>query len=147
MFSLFPASKEPNYRPKLTLKTAIFSVSIKVPLLSLVATETDELKREETFRFARQIQQNSLFHNVGQNPERHSRHNLSVIDQILQRVSAGEVVVEVRRVADESLVGPGRVDVPGDDDRLDSQEAAERPGGVRHFIHNLNKREQKYRCL
>lgn len=143
MFSLFPLSKQPNYRPKLTLKTAIFSVSIKVPLLSLVATETDELKREEKVTFAQQIHQNDLF----QNSERHSRHNLSVIDQILQRVSAGEVVMEVRRVADESLVGPGRVDVPGNDDRLDTQEAAERPGGVRRFIHNLNEREQKYRCL
>lgn len=141
MFSFIAVSNEPNYQPKLTLKTAIFSVSIKVPLLSLVATETDELKRDETVRSAQQIQQNSLFHNIGQNSERHSRHNLSVIDQILQRVSAGEVVVEVRRVADESLVGPGRVDVPGDDDRLDSQEAAERPGGVRRFIHNLNERE------
>lgn len=51
--------------------------------------------------------------------ERHSRYNLSVIDQILQRVSAGEVIVEVGRVADKSLVGPGRVYVPGNDDRLD----------------------------
>lgn len=37
----------PDYELALTLKTDIFSVSMKVPLLSLVATETDELKGKE----------------------------------------------------------------------------------------------------
>lgn len=55
--------------------------------------------------------------------------------------------MEVGGVADQSLVGPGRVYVPGDDDRLDGGEAAERPCGVRNFIHNLKERkEEKDRC-
>lgn len=55
--------------------------------------------------------------------------------------------MEVGGVADQSLVGPGCVYVAGDDDRLDGGEAAERPCGVRSFIHNLKEREEpKHRC-
>lgn len=53
---------------------------------------------------------------------RYSRHNLCVVDQVLQRVAAGEVIVEVRRVADQTLVSSGCVYEPSDDNRLDTQE-------------------------
>lgn len=89
----------PDHELALTLKTPIFSASMKVPLLSLVATETDELKRKETVTHACQVRKNSLSQ-YWPHSERHSRYNLGVIDQILQRVSAGEVIVEVGGVAD-----------------------------------------------
>lgn len=50
----------------------------------------------------------------------YSRHNLCVVDQVLQRVAAGEVIVEVCGVADQPLVGSGCVNEPGDDRCLDT---------------------------
>ena len=47
--------------------------------------------------------------------ESYSRHNLCVVDQVFQRVSAGEVIVEVCGVADQPLVSSGCVNEPGDD--------------------------------
>lgn len=47
--------------------------------------------------------------------DRYSRHNLCVVDEVLQRVAAGEVIVEVCGVADQPLVRSGCVYVPGDD--------------------------------
>lgn len=72
---------------------------------------------------------------------RYSRHNLRVVDQVLQRVSAGEVVVEVCGVADEACVRPGGVYVPCDDNRLDAEEAAEWTCGVRGLIHYLRQKK------
>ena len=47
---------------------------------------------------------------------RYSRHNLCVVDQVLQRVAAGEVIVQICGVADQPLVRSGCVYVPSDDD-------------------------------
>lgn len=63
-------SRLPDYELALTLKTDIFSVSMKVPLLSLVATETDELKGKETRLMSTSgLGKNVfLFHNIGHIP-------------------------------------------------------------------------------
>lgn len=45
----------------------------------------------------------------------YSRHNLCVVDQVLQRVAAGEVIVEVSGVAYQPLIRSGCVNVPCDD--------------------------------
>lgn len=49
------------------------------------------------------------------------------------------MVVEVRGVADHSLLGSGGVDETRDDDRLDGEEVAEGPRRVRGLVHNLNQ--------
>lgn len=72
------------------------------------------------------------------NNEHHSRHNLSVVDQIFQWVATGEVIVEVCRVADQPLVRSWCVYVPSDDNWLDTWEAAKGTCGVRGFVQNLN---------
>ena len=46
----------------------------------------------------------------------HSRHDLGVVEQVLQWVAAGEVVVQVCGVADDAHRGAGRVDEACDDD-------------------------------
>lgn len=45
----------------------------------------------------------------------HSRHNLCVVEQVFQRVAAGEVIVDVCGVADQPLVRLGCINVPCDD--------------------------------
>ena len=52
-----------------------------------------------------------LFERRGQD----SRYDLCVVDEVLQRVPAGEVVVEVSGVADQAIAGARRVHKPGDD--------------------------------
>lgn len=92
---------------------------MKVPLLSLVATETEELKknhRKENYC----MYTSTSFTSVAQcrlflKMDSYSRHNLCVVDQVLQRVAAGEVIVEVCGVADQPLVRSGCVDVACDD--------------------------------
>lgn len=113
---------------------------MKVPLLSLVATETEELRKHgkdndcmymsascvHTFTTCCNNHQKKypFLHNVGFffffKINRYSRHNLCVVDQVLQRVAAGEVIIEVCRVADQPLVRSGCVYVPSDDNRLDT---------------------------
>lgn len=46
----------------------------------------------------------------------YSRYYLCVVEQVLQRVATGEVIVEVCRVADDPLVCAGRVNETCDDD-------------------------------
>lgn len=46
---------------------------------------------------------------------RYSRHYLCVVDQVLQRVAAGEVIIEVCGVADQPLVRSGCVYEARDD--------------------------------
>lgn len=42
----------------------------------------------------------------------YSRHNLCVIKEVLQGITAGEFVGEVGGVADQPLLRPGRVNEP-----------------------------------
>lgn len=132
----------------LTLKTPIFSVSMKVPLLSLVATETEELKKTMGKTMTVRVHQLPVFIHIQSSQNcpfcilnRYSRHNLCVVDQVLQRVAAGEVVVKICRVADQPRVRPGGVYVPCDDNRLDTKEAAEGTCGVWGLIHNLGQKK------
>lgn len=50
----------------------------------------------------------------------YSRHYLCVVDQVLQGVTAGEVIIEVCGVADQALVRSRCVYIACDDNRLDS---------------------------
>lgn len=91
---------------------------MKVPLLSLVATETEELRsgvKENSFLFVSPFWQ-YLWGGGGS----YSRHDLCVVDQVLQGVAAGEVVIEVCGVADQPLIRSGCVYIAGDYNRLDA---------------------------
>lgn len=65
-----------------------------------------------------------------------SRHYLCVVDEVLQGIAAGEVIVQVCGVTDDALGRARRVDEACDDHRLDFGEGAEhcRCWGL---VHNL----------
>lgn len=51
------------------------------------------------------------------------------------------MIVQVGGVADQTLLGFGRVDEARDDHRLDAEEVAEGPRGVRGLVHNLQHQD------
>ncbi len=74
----------------------------------------------------------------------YSRYNLSVVDEIFQRVTAREVVVEICGVTDDALWGAGRINVSCDNDGLNAGEHAEWTRGAWHLIHNLKMSKMKF---
>lgn len=109
---------------------------MKVPLLSLFATETEELKeswkrgKKETtkeklgwFQISELLLSNyNVIHlqfssivTQKNNFYCYSRHYLCVVNQVLQRVAAGEVIVEICGVADQPLVRSEGFNVSCDD--------------------------------
>lgn len=74
----------------------------------------------------------------------YSRYNRSVVDEIFQRVTASEVVVEICGVTDDALWGAGRINVSCDNDGLNAGEHAEWTRGAGHLIHNLKMFKLKF---
>ncbi len=74
----------------------------------------------------------------------YSRYDLSVVDEIFQRVTAREVVVEICGVTDDALWGAGRINVSCDNDGLNAGEHAEWTRGAGHLIHNLKMSKMKF---
>lgn len=101
----------------LTLKTAISRVSMKVPLLSLVATETEELGSclGNKIAFYYYLFFDLVLVLFLLKISRYSRYYLCVVDQVFQGVAAGEVIIEVCGVADQPLVRSRCVYVACDD--------------------------------
>lgn len=70
------------------------------------------------------------------------RHYLGVVDEVLQRVAAGEAIEEVCGVADDSNRGGRGIDVAIDDDRLDGGELTEWSRYARNLVYNLRPKNK-----